>query len=92
MGILSCCYLILVVESALFRSTPAVVHIETHALGSRIFLIFIFMVCCSGSLQWCSFQCLQGVNHAPYILHSVAVLQKEEDSEEEEEEREIRMQ
>lgn len=84
----------MVVESALFRSTPALVHIETHALvrggGGYIY----FMVCCSGSLQWCSFQCLRGVNHAPYILHSVAVLQKEEESEEEEEEveREIRMQ
>lgn len=79
-------------ESALFQSTPALVHIETHALVRGGFFLNIFMVCCSGSLQWCSFQCLQGVNHAPYILHSVAVLQKEKESEEEEEEREIRMQ
>lgn len=39
-----------VVESALFRSTPALVHIETHALGSRrLFFLNIYFY---GMLQW----------------------------------------
>lgn len=43
-----------------------------------IFFLILCMVYCSGSLQWCSSQCLQGVNHAPYILHKAAVQQKGE--------------
>lgn len=46
--------------------------------GGFFLLIFISMVYCSGILQWCSSQRLQGVNHAPYILHKAAVQQKEE--------------